>query len=431
MKNINIKHIIIKRALSILTFTYILFMAGCGNSSQMAEHDISIGVTEDDTQIDDESQSDSNSDAVAGVYQEIYDEVAGSDLVNDGQNREIIRAIVQKLGEKGYVVIDSDNQIDMANKEQVLQFCESVDKQEEARLEILVIGTAERFTKYELNTADGIVDVLKETYQYNNECFENAAAVNYRADSWQYTEEGYLIFTGSSYSEESYVLTMSDVPEAVALRVEPLDEQCREYNDCYIFPVGYGRNNMFLCDWSEGDYGELDFYDVFDRFYQTVYQKAVPYVADENINIGAVYQIPEEEFESVVTPHFAIDAEILHSKTKYLPEQKAYEYRPRGFHEVEYTNIPYPEVVGYTINDDGTITLTVNAVYPSEGTSKAFSHEVVIRPLEDGAFQYVSNTVLQSKDDYGTGWHTDRLTEEEWGEIYGQQPQPLANSQFI
>lgn len=431
MKNIHIKHIITKHMLFILTFTYILFVAGCSNSSQMAEPDISIEAAEDDTQIDDESQFDSNSDVVAGVYQEIYGEVAGLDSVNDGQNQEIIRAIVQKLGEKGYVVIDSDNQIDMANKEQVLQFCESVDKQEEARLEILVIGTAERFTKYELDTTNGMVDVLKETYQYNNNRFENAAAVNYIADSWQYTEEGYLIFTGSSYSEESYVLTMSDVTEAVALRVEPLDGQCREYNNCYIFLVGYGRNNMFLCDWSEEDYGELDFYDVFDRFYQTVYQKPVPYVADQNINIGAVYQIPEEEFESVVTAHFAIDAETLHSKTRYLPEQKAYDYRPRGFHEVEYTNIPYPEVVGYTMNDDGTITLTVNAVYPSEATSKAFSHEVVIRPLEDGAFQYVSNTVLHSKDDYGTGWHTDRLTEEEWGEIYGQQPQPLANSQFI
>lgn len=28
-----------------------------------------------------------------------------------------------------------------------------------------------------------------------------------------------------------------------------------------------GENNLFLCNWSEDDFGDLDFYDLFDRFY--------------------------------------------------------------------------------------------------------------------------------------------------------------------
>ena len=28
-----------------------------------------------------------------------------------------------------------------------------------------------------------------------------------------------------------------------------------------------GENNLFLCSWSENDFGDLDFYDLFDRFY--------------------------------------------------------------------------------------------------------------------------------------------------------------------
>ncbi len=28
-----------------------------------------------------------------------------------------------------------------------------------------------------------------------------------------------------------------------------------------------GENNLFLCNWSENDFGDLDFYDLFDRFY--------------------------------------------------------------------------------------------------------------------------------------------------------------------
>ncbi len=109
--------------------------------------------------------------------------------------------------------------------------------------------------------------------------------------------------------------------------------------------------------------------------------------------------------------------EMLRSKTVYCAKDRAYEYSPRGFYETEYPNIPYPEVTDYTENNDGTVTLTVNGVYPEEGTSRAFTHEVTVRRLEDGKFQYVSNKKIPSMDDYGTGWHTERLTAEEWEEI--------------
>ena len=60
-------------------------------------------------------------------------------------------------------------------------------------------------------------------------------------------------------------------------------------------------------------------------------------------------------------------------------------------------------------NADGTITLIVNAVYPKENTSKSFSHKTVIRPLEEGGFQYVSNEIISSKEDYDIWWHSDRM----------------------
>lgn len=62
-----------------------------------------------------------------------------------------------------------------------------------------------------------------------------------------------------------------------------------------------------------------------------------------------------------------------------------------------------------------------NILRKDEGTSKAYTHEVVVRPLENGEFQYVSNKMLPSKDDYGMGWHTDRMTEEEWNEAYEEK----------
>ena len=127
----------------------------------------------------------------------------------------------------------------------------------------------------------------------------------------------------------------------------------------------------------------------------------------------------KEEFESVIMKYFNIDSETLQSKTIYDSENLTYEYKPRGFEEVEYPEYPYSEVVGFTENNDGTITLTANVVFPYAGDSKVYAHEVVVRPLEDGGVQYVSNRIIPSEDNCRETWHTPRLTLEEWEELYG------------
>ena len=110
--------------------------------------------------------------------------------------------------------------------------------------------------------------------------------VSYPAESWEYTKEGYLLFEGSYYSESYYVLSLSEEPEHTALRVQPLDEICRELNRMYLLPVGDGGNNLFLTDWSEEDFGNLDLYDLFDRFYADVYEQPVPFIPDDDFVRG-------------------------------------------------------------------------------------------------------------------------------------------------
>ena len=78
---------------------------------------------------------------------------------------------------------------------------------------------------------------------------------------------------------------------------------------------------------------------------------------------------------------------------------------------------PYSEVTGSAENSDGTITLTANVVFPYSGNSKVYAHEVVVRPLEDGGVQYVSNKIYPSEDNGEETWHIPRLTAEEWEEL--------------
>lgn len=349
------------------------------------------------------------------ILSDLYDEATDTNTLG---SLDMTQRMVSRLGENGYVAVDSGNQVDMTQAEQALAFCKAVDGEETAELTIIVVMEM-GIRKFDLKTEDGNVTVVRGYYQYDqNGRLQNRSTVSYPADFWQYTEEGYLIFEGSYFSDESYVLTLSDAPEHTVLRILSLDEKCREYNRKYILPVGYGKNNLFLCDWSENDFGDLDFYDLFDRFYPMIHGQPVPYMADENLGVGAVYQVPEELFENVIGAYINTDSETLHSKTTYIPQSAAYEYRPRGFYEAEYQDIAYPEVVGYTENEDGTVVLRINAVYPNGNTSKEFSHTTVIRPLNEDSFQYVSNEMILPEEDYSIWWHSKRLTEKEWKEIY-------------
>ena len=400
--------------LFVMAGTAILVMTGCCNELQEVQENREI-VVDNEVRLPNEDDFD-DAVSIAAIYRDIYDEAVETNTLS---SLETLRRIVARLGENGYVAVDSENQVDMAGAEQVIEFCKAVDEKKSAMLTIIVIKDF-GFRKFDLKTEDGNVNIVRGYYQYDQDgCLQNRSTVSYPADIWQYTEEGYLLFEGSYFSDENYVLTLSDTPEHTALRVLPLDEKCRELNRKYILPVGYEQNNIFLTDWNEEDIEDLDFYDIFDNFYPILHGQSVPYVADESLAVGAVYQIPEEIFENVIMTYFNVNKEALRRETTYNPEKAAYEYRPRGFYEVEYPDIPYPEVVSYTENQDGTITLIVNAVYPNGNTSMAYSHKTVIRPLEEDCFQYVSNQMMNLIDEHDIWWHSNRLTKEEWIEIYG------------
>ena len=391
-----------------------LILMGCSDETSTVSD---IGTIEAGKEVHSVDENDSaDVQHIEEILRDIYDEAVDTNTLG---SLDIMRRMVARLGENGHVAIDSGNQIDMTQAEQVLTFCKAVDEKETAELMIIVVMEM-GIRKFDLETKDGSVNIVRGYYQYDqNGSLQNRSTVSYPVNFWQYTEEGYLVFEGSCFSDEGYILTLSDTPEHTMLRVLPLDEECREYNRKYILPVGYGRNNLFLCNWSEDDFGDLDFYDLFDRFYPMIHGQPVPYMADENLGVGAVYQVPGELFENAIGAYFNMDNETLRSKTTYSAELAAYEYRPRGFYEAEYSDIAYPEVVGYMENEDGTVTLHINAVYPGGNMSKEFSHTTVIRPLGEDSFQYVSNEIILPEGDHDIWWHSTRLTEEEWKKVYG------------
>lgn len=360
-----------------------------------------------------EQNIDENTEIDTHHFETMYKRVYGTSIdEEEKKNLEMTREFINRLGEEGYTAVDAENQINMVNADQAERFCDRVKNGTADELTIITVLQDGGMVEYDFHTSEGKVNVIEQYYSYENDALKCTGTNEYPAYTWEYTEEGYLFF-------EQYHMPGYDGPSGhTALRVKSLDEKCRELNRKYIQPVGYGKNNLFLVNWNEKDFGDVDFYDLFDIFYPEVYEKSSPYCADENSGEGMIYQIPEQEFETVLLSYFNIETKILREKTKYLQDEYIYEYRPRGLYDCEAPDIPYPEVVDYNENEDGTITLIVNAVYPDKNTSKVFCHQVVVRPVNDSRFQYVSNQVILSENGEIGSWHVDRLTEEEWKKYY-------------
>ena len=270
-----------KQKLFIAAGVLLFIVSGCGKKAEEnQEIPQNAEVREEYSEKEQMGEDrDSDGESIAELYRDIYEQAVEMGTVGE---LEVTRRIVERIGEYGYAVVDEENQIDMVGSEQVLRFCRSVEEAQDDKLTIIVVTSSGGFIKYDLHTAEGAVNVTRGYYQYSNGILKNLSTVSYPAESWEYTEEGYLLFEGSYFSESYYVLSLSDEPEHTALRVEPLDETCRELNRQYLLPVGYGGNNLFLTDWSEQDFGNLDFYDLFDRFYPDIYKQPIPFTPDDD-----------------------------------------------------------------------------------------------------------------------------------------------------
>ena len=344
-------------------------------------------------------------------FQDIYTSASVSGTL---ENPKTMEAILECLGSAGYSAVDEDNQFNMTHPEPVEAFCQKVSEGQPGEMRLIVVMSAASFSCYDFSSDGDGVEITKCVVNWNENQPEAGFKEEFSAVSWTYTDKGYLFFERSLPT--GYEKTMG----YTGIRVKPLDVQCREACRDYIAPVNYYLNNMFICDWDETNFNTLNFYDLFELLYRMDYGRESPYGIETE---DSRYEIPENEFEELFLKYFNMDAETLQKRTVYHKENQMYQYRPRGMHDAaRITNIPYPEVVDCIQNSDGTLTLTVDAIWPAKMMDKAFSHQVVIRPMEDGSFQYVSNAVIPLENAVEPNWYTERtaisiLTEEERNEL--------------
>ena len=388
------------KSILLLFLSLFWFCSGCGQVTG-TETEKSTGITEDTKEQRIAEECETLAEGYRGIYEKAEEQGTLDTL-------EVRREIIEFIGSSGYAAVDREDQIDMVNYEQAEEFCKSADEGQKDSITIISLIEEGGFIRYDMETEEGEIDVAASTLRWREGKPRISYYNEFTAHTWQYTEKGYF------FVEEYHPPGYDGAPGVTAFRVRPLDKACRELNRKYVYPVGYELNNMLITDWSEQDYSELDFYDMYDKLYCIKYGKPVPYEAYE----GAEYEIPEQEFEEVLQSYFRVGREQLAEKTMYDPNSRTYLYRPRGLYELELPYGPYPEVVAYEEQEDGTIRLFIEAVWERKLTDKAGTSELVVRPLDDGGFQYVSNQVTGWDDNLAIPWYKPRLTDEEWRYYY-------------
>ena len=319
------------------------------------------------------------------------------------------RIVIESMGSKGYIAVDVENQINMANAENAEMFLSEVAENRDAGCTILQFMYDKSFVRFDFKSGGNNVMITRRFYVWENNCFVEENEENYKAYTWKYTD-GYLFF-------ERYRMGGYDGDSAyTALRVEPLDEKLRVFNRKYIKTIGYDSNNLFTTNWDESDMNKINYYDIYEALYKMKYGMSSPY-SDE----GVTYMIEGKLYEKVFQEYLPVSTDVLQHVNVYDVSRQMYQYRTRGMFDHSVTPlVPFPEVVDAEHNADGTITLIVNAVSEKDESGRLFTHKVTIKEKENDGFEYVSNDVLTMNKE-GIYWYRDRLSDKEWQEHYGDK----------
>ena len=208
-----------------------------------------------------------------------------------------------------------------------------------------------------------------------------------RIKEWKYTEKGWF----------GYELCVPEPPEvseimdgSCLIRIKPMTEEQREMSERLVLGLGYQGQNLLCSNWNAENMSDLAYNGMFEHLYEMKYGEKFN---SEDYPSG----IPKEEFESLIMEYLPVTAEQIREYAAFDEKNQTYYWERLGCFNYAPTffGTSLPEVVGIKENEDGTVTLTVEAVCDTVICNDAvITHELTVRFAEDGSFQYLGNEIL-------------------------------------
>ena len=302
-----------------------------------------------------------------------------------------VNQIESRLADAGYPVINTDDYYPryLDNSEGISRFGESISNNIADELEIISVSRWGQIAYCLFQYSDGEMACIHTTISVgeNNQLEMNKTIIE-RVLDWGMTPKGdfyYQILPLNSHWD-AYIL----------IREKPVNNELHDLAVKYVYPIGYSSNNMFLTNWSDSDFGRLCFNDLFEYLYR---QQTGDYLYPDDFDFRfnsdmCCYMIPSALFEEIITAFLNVSIDELRERTLYDAASDTYPWQVVGPSNLVYYPTMTPEVVDYRENDDGTFTLTVDVMCFDRKAYPLFTHEVSIRPCENGAYQYLSNSII-------------------------------------
>lgn len=319
-------------------------------------------------------------------------------------SQESVDAMENLLLEAGLDVLDTNREYPsyLKSSENFYAFLEKIQHQEAAEQEVIALSDTGALSYRLFSNREGTFKV------YSASCTP-AGRVSYwdvhEVLDWGLTDRGNFFYRVLPEGDKHYA-------DYTRIHLEAPDLSLYDLTLKYLGPGSYIGSNLFLSDWEEGSWGDLSFNDLWDSLY---YDSTGHIFAPETCAYRGeqgCYLLPAEEFEGVVLPYFAIEPDTLRRLAHYDPESDGYPWYP--IETNDYVFLSYytiePEVTACRENADGTLTLTVEALSTDLKLDCLFAHELTVRPLEDGTFQYVRNRVTYQNKRYGLPFCAPRQT---------------------
>lgn len=314
------------------------------------------------------------------------------DSGNEGEHlSEVMSARMMDELEKGGMPVSGWSFYqDMRNYEEMDAFLTTCAENKPSEIVCYKLYSDEVLARNEFMFDGEEMYLLSTTVSWNTEDDKmpaNTALTRIR--SWEYTERGWFI----------YELCTPEPPEvtevvdgSVMLRVKPFDREYARIAEDYLSVIGYQGNNLFCSEWDENHMEKIDYNGLFEYLYELENGNTFDRREYEN-------GIPAEDFEHIMTAYLPISISSLREYAEYDEETQRYEwirlsvgnYAPRSF----WSSVP--EIIDMQENEDGTVSLTVNAVCRQEGSENVLTHVLRVEFAEEGRIRFLGNTICENQ----------------------------------
>ena len=327
---------------------------------------------------------------VMDYYYDIYESADKGPASNVVLADETVLEMQKKLTDSGCSVTTAVTYSNMENYESVDSFLEECMEGKSGSVVIYEIhndGGLGRM-KFIFDGTDMYVVSARGIWNVDNK-----PVISYishtRLKEWKYTEKGRFC----------YELCVPEPPEvseimdgSCLIRIKPMTKEQREMSERCVRGIGYQGQNLLCSNWNTENMRELDYNGMFEYLYGMKYGEKFN---SEDYPKG----IPKEEFESLIMEYLPITADQIREYAVFDDEKQTYPWARLGCfnYAPSFFGTSLPEVVDIKENEDGTVTLTVEAVCDMVICDDAFiTHELTVRFAEDGSFQYLGNEILNN-----------------------------------